>query len=179
MLRGFTKQGLSNDSTWSRGQSWGIYGFTRVYGHSRDQKFLETAMGMANWFIERLPSDHVPYWDFSAPDIPDAPRDTSAASMAASALLELARHVPDPETAQYYRTSAGKILFSLTKHYLTRNLEGRNDGVLTGGTYFYGIGRSVNEATIWGDFYYLEALLRWQEDIGAKIDSQGERGRMR
>ena len=83
--------------------------------------------------------------------------------MAASALLELAIHVEDPEKATHYRTTADKILASLTQKYLTRDLKGRNDGVLTGGTYFYKIGRSVDQASIWGDFYYLEALLRWKD----------------
>jgi unsaturated chondroitin disaccharide hydrolase len=177
MLKGFTKQGFSDESTWSRGQSWGIYGFTRVYRHSREQKFLETAMGMADWFIERLPPDNVPYWDFSAPEIPNEPRDTSAASMAASALLELALYVEDSERAQCYRTTAGRILSSLTQNDLTRDLKGRNDGVLTGGTYFYGIGRSVDQASIWGDFYYLEALLRWRGneylDAGSITERKG------
>jgi unsaturated chondroitin disaccharide hydrolase len=163
MLRGFTKQGYTDESTWSRGQSWGIYGFTRVYKHTKERKFLEAAIGMADWFIERLPPDFVPYWDFDAPRIPNEPRDTSAASMAASAMLELATFVEDPERASHYRSIGSKIVASLTENYSTRDLLGRNDGVLTGATYFYEIGRSVDQACIWGDFYYLEALQRWQE----------------
>ena len=163
MLRGFKKQGYTDESTWSRGQSWGIYGFTRVYKHTRDKKFLATAMKMADWFIAHLPVDYVPYWDFSAPGIPDDARDTSAASMAASALIELSTLVEEPGKADYYKKSAEKILSSLTVNYLTRDLPGSNYGVLTGGTYFYEIGRGVNQANIWGDFYYLEALMRWGE----------------
>jgi len=163
MLRGFKKQGYADESTWSRGQSWGIYGFTRVYKHTRERKFLEAAMKMADWFITHLPADYVPYWDFSAPGIPDDARDSSAGSMAASALLELATLVDDPAKADYYKKSAEKILASLTVNYLTRDLPGRNHGVLTGGTYFYEIGSSVDQANIWGDFYYLEALMRWEE----------------
>lgn len=162
MLRGFKKQGYTDESTWSRGQSWGIYGFTRVYKHTRDRKFLEAAMKMADWFIARLPADYVPYWDFSAPGIPDDARDTSAASMAASALIELSTLVEEPGKADYYKKSAEKILSSLYVNYLTRDLPGRNYGVLTGGTYFYEIGRGVDQANIWGDFYYLEALMRWE-----------------
>jgi len=162
-LRAFTKQGHSDESTWSRGQSWGIYGFTRVYRNTTKEAFLRTARGMADWFIERLPEDSVPFWDFSAPGIPNEPRDTSAASMAASSLLELAWLCGEEECAQRYRFHAETILASLTKNYLTRDLEGRNDGVLTGGTYFHRIGRSVGQASIWGDFYYLEAILRLEK----------------
>jgi unsaturated chondroitin disaccharide hydrolase len=164
MLRGFTKQGYRDESTWSRGQSWGIYGFARVYKKTGEERFLQTAVNMADWYIQRLPVDFVPYWDFSAPNIPDEPRDTSSASMAASGLLELSLLVEDPERAIHYQRTAGQILASLTENYLTEDLPGHNDGVLTGSTYFYEVGRSVNQACIWGDFYYLEALLRWSED---------------
>ena len=162
-LRGFHKQGYADESTWSRGQAWGIYGFSRVYFRTGDPVFMETAMKMADWFIDHLPADYVPYWDFSAPGIPDDARDSSAGSMAASGMLEIAAQVKDPEKSSKYREAAGKILSSLTRNYLTRGLPGNPDGVLTGGTYFYQIGSSVNQANIWGDFYYLEALLRWAE----------------
>ncbi|MFC1614308.1 glycoside hydrolase family 88 protein [Gemmatimonadota bacterium] len=160
MLRGLHKQGHSVESTWSRGQSWGIYGFTRVYGYTREPVFLAAATRMADWFIDRLPGDFVPYWDFQAPDIPNDARDTSAGSMAASGLIELAGYVADPADRARYLQAARNILASLTRNYLTRDLPGHNDGVLTGGTYFFAIGRSVDQANIWGDYYYLEAILR-------------------
>ena len=160
MLRGFHKQGYSDESTWSRGQSWGIYGFTRVYGHTCEPAFLQAAMLMADWFIEHLPKDFVPYWDFQAPNIPDEARDSSAGSMAASALIELAGYMEDPRDRERYLQAARNILASLTRNYLTQNLPGRNDGILTGGTYFFAVGGSVDQANIWGDYYYLEAVLR-------------------
>ena len=163
MVRGFHKQGLADETTWSRGQAWGVYGFTRAYKHTGDPELVETARKMSDWFITRLPEDNVPYWDFDLPPGEDHPRDTSAASMAASGMLELARLVDDPADAARYRDAAGKILASLTVNYLTRGMPGEPYGVLTGGTYFYEIGRGVDEANIWGDFYYLEALLRWLE----------------
>ncbi|MFH1070917.1 MAG: glucuronyl hydrolase [Candidatus Glassbacteria bacterium] len=161
-VRDFHKQGYSDESTWSRGQSWGIYGFTRACANSGDRVFLDTAIKMADWFLDHLPSDRVPYWDFSAPGIPDDARDSSAGSMAASGLIELSRLLDDPAQAQKYRKAAGEILASLTLNYLTRGQPGRPQGVLTGGTYFYQAGRGVNQANIWGDFYYLEALSRWE-----------------
>jgi len=163
MLRGFHKQGYSDQSTWSRGQSWGIYGFTRAYGHTREPLFLETAVRMADWFIERLPGDFVPYWDFQAPNIPDEARDSSAGSMAASALIELAGYLENPRERERCLQAARNILDSLTRNYLTRDLPGRQDGVLTGGTYFFAKGSSVDQANIWGDYYYLEAILRLLE----------------
>lgn len=159
-IRSLHKQGFSESSTWSRGQSWGIYGFSRAYLNSGRAEFLETAVRMADWYIDNLPGDYIPYWDFQAPGIPDDARDTSAASMAASGLIELAGLVKDPQRAARYRQAAEATLASLTRNYLTRDLPGRNDGVLTGGTYFYANSGSIDQANIWGDFYFLEALLR-------------------
>jgi unsaturated chondroitin disaccharide hydrolase len=163
MIRGFHKQGYADETTWSRGQAWGVYGFTRAYRNTGDPLFLETAKKMSNWFIAHLPEDMVPYWDFNLPPDVDHAHDTSAGSMAASGMLELATLVDDPHEAARYREAAGKILASLTVNYLTRDLPGDPYGVLTGGTYFFEVGRSIDEANIWGDFYYLEALLRWLE----------------
>ncbi|MBN2289392.1 MAG: glucuronyl hydrolase, partial [Candidatus Glassbacteria bacterium] len=100
------------------------------------------------------------YWDFQAPNIPDEARDTSAGSMAASALFELAGYLDSPADRERCLVAARRILDSLTRNYLTRDLPGRNDGVLTGGTYFFARGGSVDQANIWGDYYYLEAVLR-------------------
>ena len=106
-------QGHSAASAWSRGQSWGLYGFTMCYRETGDKRYLDRAVKSAEYFIRhpRLPADLVPYWDYDAPGIPDEPRDASAAAITASALLELARYVPEREKT-YYKT-ARKILRSL------------------------------------------------------------------
>lgn len=163
MIRGFHKQGLGDETTWSRGQAWGVYGFTRAYRHTGDPALLETARKMSDWFVEHLPDDQVPYWDFDLPLGKNHPRDSSAGSMAASGMLELASLLDNPAEAARYRTAAEKILASLTLNYLTKGLPGAPQGVLTGSTYFFDISRSVDQANIWGDFYYMEALLRWLE----------------
>jgi unsaturated chondroitin disaccharide hydrolase len=160
MLLAQMKQGYSVSGTWSRGQSWGIYGFSRAYRNSGDEAFLAVARRMADYYISNLPSDRVPYWDFEAPNIPNEPRDTSAGSMAASGLIELAGHLKGTAVGERYLDEAREMLASLAENYLTRDLPGRNDGVLTGGTYFFEIGRGVDQANIWGDYYFLEALLR-------------------
>ncbi|VUC33720.1 unnamed protein product [Clonostachys rosea] len=89
-----TAQGLADDSTWSRGQAWGIYGFAEFYSLTKDVAYLETAIRMANWFIENLPEDSLPFWDFNAEQIPnETPRDSSAAAIAASGLLLLQEQI--------------------------------------------------------------------------------------
>ncbi|KAF9886870.1 hypothetical protein FE257_010993 [Aspergillus nanangensis] len=82
-----TNQGYSDESCWARGQAWGILGFAQCFQWTQDGSFLETARQLADYFIECLPEDQVPYWDFDAPVTPEAPRDTSAAMIAACGML--------------------------------------------------------------------------------------------
>ncbi|GAB7331058.1 hypothetical protein MBLNU13_g02550t1 [Cladosporium sp. NU13] len=85
-----TAQGLADNSTWARGQAWGIYGFAEFYSLTGDAKYLEASQRMADWFIEHLPDDRLPFWDFDAKYVPNVtPRDSSAATVAASGLILL------------------------------------------------------------------------------------------
>src|SRR5690606_15972432 len=89
-----TNQGYADESSWARGQAWGLYGYVVMYRETRDQKYLDFAKGIADFILNHpnLPADMVPYWDFNAPDIPDALRDSSAGAIIASALLELSTY---------------------------------------------------------------------------------------
>ena len=152
-------QGYSAASAWSRGQSWALYGFTMCYRETGDPRYLDRAVKCAEYFINhpRLPEDLVPYWDY-APGIPDEPRDASAAAITASALLELAKYVPGKEKS-YYGT-ARKILTSLASdRYLIP--AGKKCGFLI--DHSVGSkpsGSQVDVPIIYGDYYFLEALLR-------------------
>jgi unsaturated chondroitin disaccharide hydrolase len=84
-----TFQGYSDESTWARGQAWALYGYTMMFRETGDSTYLQQAIHIADYIIQRLPSDFVPYWDFDDPGIPDEPKDASAAAITASALLEL------------------------------------------------------------------------------------------
>ncbi len=155
-----TVQGYSNDSTWSRGQAWAVYGFTMAYRETRDPRFLGTARRTADYFINHLPSDKVPYWDFAAPRIPAEPRDSSAAAIAASGLLDLARLEPDALRRSRYLTAAKGILASLSSTaYLAEGSSSR--AILLHGTYNKPRGK-YDTGLIWGDYYFLEALLRYR-----------------
>src|SRR5918995_2127126 len=155
-----TRQGYARDSTWSRGQAWAVYGFTMAYRETGDPRLLETARRTADWFITHLPPDRVPYWDFDAPGIPNAPRDSSAAAIAASALLELAALEPDAARAARCRGSAESIIGSLSSaDYLAR-------GRPTGAILMHGTQdrprESYDTGLVFGDYYFLEALLRYR-----------------
>ncbi|WP_345953988.1 glycoside hydrolase family 88 protein [Mucilaginibacter sp. PAMB04168] len=170
-----TAQGYANNSTWARGQSWGIYGFTMAYRETGDKRYLETAQKMAQFYINHanLPADGVSYWDFNAnqkgylpsvnshaPETPINYRDVSAAAVTASALLELsAFKVPD---AAIYRNAGIKILHSLSSP-VYRAQPGQNGGFLlkhSVGSIAHGI--EIDVPLIYADYYFLEALNRYK-----------------
>ncbi|KAL3433747.1 Six-hairpin glycosidase-like protein [Aspergillus tetrazonus] len=121
----FTHQGYSDGSCWSRGQSWGILGFMQTYGWTRDASFLQTARDLADYFIEHLPADAVPYWDFDAPVDESCPRDTSAGMVACCGLVLLYEALKDSkdrsnvEAAEYYLVSALRILEGTVSKFMT------------------------------------------------------------
>lgn len=160
-------QGASPRSSWSRGQAWALHGMANTYRYTGDVKYLLAAQRVAHYFLACLPDDHVPHWDFRAAEVLDGmPRDTSAASCAASGLIELAEALP-PEEGAVYRRGAEKILLSLTQNYAPWD---RPDfeAILTAGTGNYPAGSNIDVSLIYGDYYYVEAvakLLGWKSRI--------------
>lgn len=160
-----TAQGYSDDSFWSRGQGWGLYGFTMCYCHTGDRRYLDKAEAIADWFMNLpgMPSDLVPYWDMKAPgtesaDNPGVARDASAASVIASGLYELAEYV-EPEKGQRYSRFADTIIQNLTNGYILRPEEA--DGFILGhSTGHHPAGSEIDVPLVYADYYYLEALLR-------------------
>jgi unsaturated chondroitin disaccharide hydrolase len=154
-----TVQGAFDESTWARGQAWALYGFTVAYRETQDPVFLATAEAVADVFVSGLPADHVPYWDFEAPGIPNQPRDSSAAAIAASALLELATLSEDPTRAERHRAAAESILASLmSSAYLSDGAE--SSGLLLHGTGHAPADSEIDVSLIYGDYYFVEALMR-------------------
>ncbi|MDO7846254.1 glycoside hydrolase family 88 protein [Hymenobacter sp. M29] len=160
-IKGVTHQGYADNTMWARGQAWAIYGFTMAYRESRESEFLDRARKSADIFIQRLPADQVPYWDFDAPDIPNAPRDASAAAVVASALLELSTLVPDKAAAQGYRQQAERMLVTLSSaQYQARD---QSPAFLLHSTGHKPNGTEIDASINYADYYYLEALLRLQK----------------
>lgn len=159
-----THQGYSVESAWARGQAWGIYGFTMAYRYTKNPVFLESAEKIANFFISNLPSDYIPYWDFRAPEIPDEPRDSSAAAITASALLELETFTKDQSAKAKYHTTALHILESLSSpNYLAEGTP--SSGIILHGTFHKPINGGIDVSLIYGDCYFLEALLRLKKSL--------------
>lgn len=153
-----THQGYADSSLWARGQSWAIYGFTMCYRETKNQEYLAFAQQVADVYLKNLPEDGIPYWDFNAPDIPNAPKDASAAAVTASALLELSTLVTDTAKADAYRSKAEMMLASLsTAQYQSREV---NSAFLLHCTGHKPKGGEIDASIIYGDYYYIEALLR-------------------
>lgn len=155
---GKTAQGYSDSSCWSRGQAWGIYGFSLNFRHLGEIELLETAGRLADYFLARLPKDQVCYWDLVFVD-GEEPRDTSAAAIAACGLIELSDHLPLSDgKKRFYLEKAYAIIQSLANSYTTKGLH--SNGLLMQGVYSKPTNLGVNECTLWGDYFYLEALFR-------------------
>ncbi|WP_426504917.1 glycoside hydrolase family 88 protein [Dactylosporangium sp. McL0621] len=152
-LRGETEQGSADDSCWARGQAWGIYGFTLNYRHTGDPALLDAARRCADRFLSRLPADHVPYWDLVFGDGSGEERDSSAAAIAFGGLHELAAALGD----ESYAAAADRILASLIAAY---GAGADSNALLRHGVYDKPKGVGVDEGTLWGDYFYLEALTR-------------------
>ena len=158
-LRGKTAQGHSDDSCWARGQAWSIYGFTLSYHYTSDTSFLETAQGCADYFIAHLPEDHVVYWDLIFGNESDEPRDSSSAAIAVCGLLELVKHLPESEKRQHYLNTAETILGSLIDNYSVCKQSDANALILHS-VYDKKKSKGVDEGCLWGDYFYMEALVR-------------------
>lgn len=159
-----TAQGYADESAWARGQAWGLYGYTEMYRETKDKKYLDQAKHIAQFILTNpnLPSDKIPYWDYNAPNIPNALRDASAAAVMASAFLELCRYT-DKKLGQQYFTVAETIIRNLSKPtYLAA--KGTNGGFILK----HSVGHMPNKTEIdvpltYADYYFIEALGRYKQ----------------
>jgi unsaturated chondroitin disaccharide hydrolase len=158
-LRGETEQGSADDSSWARGQAWGIYGFSLNYRYTEDVSFLTAATRCADYFLAHLPADNVAYWDLVFSDGSGQERDSSAAAIAVCGLAELAAQLPAGERAESYRDAAARILRSLIDGYSAGGHPTSN-ALLLHGVYDKPKDIGVDEGNLWGDYFYLEALTR-------------------
>ncbi len=159
VLNRHTHQGYAHESTWSRGQAWALYGYTLMYRETKDPAYLDQAHHIAAFIFNHpnLPEDLIPYWDFNAPEIPDEPRDVSAATVTASALYELSLY--EGEQASQYKQWADTILENLTLSYrATPNADG--GFLLLHSTGAKSLKSEIDVPLVYADYYFLEALLR-------------------
>ncbi|MEQ3452750.1 glycoside hydrolase family 88 protein [Enterococcus cecorum] len=163
-LKGVTRQGYSDDSAWARGQAWGIYGIPLTYRFVKDEDCFGLFKGMTNYFLNRLPKDHVSYWDLIFGDGSGHSRDSSATATAVCGMHEMLKHLPEVDSDKLtYKYAMHAMLRSLIDNYANREIKpGRP--LLLHGVYSWHSGKGVDEGNIWGDYYYLEALIRFYKD---------------
>lgn len=156
-----TAQGYKDWTSWARGQAWGLYGFTQTYKNTKNAEFLKQAKHIANYIMTNklIPSDNIPYWDYNAPNIPNEPRDASAAAITASALLTLQEFVPEKSNKMI--TYAVSILRRLSSDdYLAKY--GKNQGfILKHSVGNIHTGEENDKPLNYADYYFLEALSKW------------------
>ncbi len=160
--KGVTHQGYADDSCWSRGQAWGVYGFALCYKYTKDPEFIEEFIKVTDYFIDHLPEDKVAYWDLCFTSGSEE-RDTSSASIAACGILEMIKYLDDEALKKKYELVAMEMMESLINNYTTFESDTAN-GLLFEGVYSKPGGNGVNEMTIWGDYYFMEALVRLKMD---------------
>ncbi|UOZ10455.1 glycoside hydrolase family 88 protein [Amycolatopsis sp. WQ 127309] len=150
-----TVQGYSPTSCWSRGQAWGIYGFTTIYRRTGDKEFLTTARRLADYALSRLTPDNVPVWDYLAPQAPNDIKDASAGVVMACGLLDLAEQTHRPQ----YRDSALRILDATSKTCLTTKST-RAEATVARCTRNRPAEDGIEISLPYADYYLLEGILR-------------------
>ncbi len=167
-LYGETHQGYSNESAWARGQAWGIYGTALSYKYTKNEQYKETFYKITDYFLKHLPTDLVPYWDLIFSDGSNEPRDSSAGAIAVCGMLEMCKYLPQ-DKAVVYKDASLKVLHGLWQTCAVISPEESN-GLLKHGVYAKkspynsAWNRNVDECNTWGDYFYMEALIRLQQN---------------
>ena len=156
-----TAQGYADESAWSRGQGWALYGYTVCYRETKDKRYLDQANHVAKFLLShpRMPKDLVPYWDFDCDDVPNTYRDASAAAVIASGLYELSTYNEGNQAVEF-KDAADKIVKSLASPNYRAKLGENNNFLL-----MHSVGSIPHNAEIdvplnYADYYFLEALVR-------------------
>ena len=159
---GITLQGYGDESCWSRGHSWLIYGYPIAYSYTKDESILSVHKAVTNYFLNSLPSDLIPYWDLIFTEGSTQPRDASAAAVSVCGLLEICKYLgEDDPYRNLYKNAADRMMKALIQK--CSNLDDDKDGLLCHVTHALPQNRGIDEAAIYGDFFYLEALLRYKD----------------
>lgn len=167
-MYGTSHQGYRNESTWARGQAWGVYGTALAYRYMKKEEYVEIFDKVIDYYIHHLSEELVPYWDLEFTKESDEPKDSSAAAIVACGLLEMAT-LTQGEKSVEYKNLAKKIMKSLYEHYAVKSPEESN-GLLKHGTYSKSSpyntcqNNGVDECTLFGDYFYMEALMRLYKD---------------
>ncbi len=162
--RGVTAQGNRDGSAWARGQAWGVYGTALAYRHTHSEKALDVFRRSLAFFLDSLPDDTIPYWDFDFTNPSPEPRDSSSLAIVICGMLDAAESIGGEE-GKDLESKASRLILPLYEKCAVKDVKVSN-GLLLHGTYARSSewntcrNRGVDECNTWGDYYYLEALRR-------------------
>ena len=153
-----TAQGYAHESIWARGQAWAIYGYTVCYRYTKDKRYLDQAEKIYDLIFKHknLPQDLVPYWDYDAPNIPNAPRDASAAACTASALYEMSSYLP----TKGYKLTADQIMENLSSPAYRAEVGTNGNFILMHSVGSIPHGAEIDVPLNYADYYFIEGLMR-------------------
>lgn len=164
-----TWQGFGDESAWSRGQSWALYGYTMMYRETKLDRYLEQAKKIAHFILNNpnLPEDKIPYWDYDDTKIPNSQRDASAAAIMASALIELSGFVDSNLSAEYLQVASTQLIELSSPNFLAE--PGTNGNFILK----HAVGNLPRNSEVdvplsYADYYYVEALLRMKNKLTSK-----------
>lgn len=168
-LYGKTHQGKNDESMWARGQSWGIYGLPLNYKYDQTKdSYLKVAKNLLDVFLNKLPSDLVCPWDFDFSDYKDVTKDAGTMPIVALGILELLKYdnVFTTEERKDYELIAHNLIRALIDNdYISFNNAFWEDGLVRHSVYSHNINcRGVNEFCLWGDYFYVEFLMKIYEE---------------
>ncbi len=157
----YAGQGCAVGSSWSRGQAWALYGFMISYAHTKEERYLDAAKQVANYFIANSCDDWLPRVDFRGPAEP-VMIDTSASACATCGLIELAKALPENEGGMYMN-AAMNLLHAMDDK--CANYDDSVDYLVSHGTVRFPIDgdwkkAEVHVPIIYTDFFYTEAVLK-------------------
>lgn len=165
-----THQGAANSSAWARGQAWGLYGFTVMYRETKQQKYLDLANNIAEFVLNHpnMPKDKIPYWDFNAPNIPNALRDASAAAIISSSLIELATYNKNAVVGKKYISAAEDMISSLSSSAYFNKLKDDRGFLLKHSVGSLPHNSEIDVPLTYADYYYVEAMMRYKRLAAGK-----------
>ena len=159
-----TRQGYSHESSWSRGEAWALYGYVMMYRETQQKHYLVHAKKVANYILThpRMPEDGIPYWDYDAPNIPDTYRDASAGAIMASAFIELSTMIQGELSRKCLMMAETQLKTLTSPEYLAE--PGTNGNFILK----HSVGSLMEHSEVdvpltYADYYYVEALLRYQK----------------
>ena len=158
-LRGVTKQGKDDNSCWSRGHGWVIYGMMLTRKYIEDPDAVNIATAATKYYLNRLPKDFIPYWDLAFVDGDGEEKDSSAAPICLCGMIELLKYLPEGEEKEIFKNAIYHSMDSLYENYSTKDMPEAN-GLLLHAVYSKPDKVGIDEMNIWGCYFYLEALKR-------------------